>query len=192
MESNKSGNLTFKMSFNDETILKLNRKKNKRTMICSFIGFFFMVGVMILSLVSNNSETVVSVLFGVLAVFCLVYALVMINSTKSKASQKNDNLYFKYTFYSNGLQVSKNSRKNPDMFKDIVVCLYRASKNKKYIAKVIEEKDAFTFKVLTGTTDLIPVYQEYPLSKSVFNDDEQLENFIKSLKGIFTKDYIIK
>ena len=180
--------LTLLVSFNDETLLKHNKKSIKLISVLFILSAVFFASFFILStFVSNNPSIFVSAFWGIATILCILAPFFYARTTKYNS--KNDNLFYKYTFYADGMEIAKNSRRTPDTYKSEIICLYREFPNKQYVSKVIEHLDCFEFKIYTGTYNFVPQYKIYNLPKSAFKDSTMVNTFITSLKNLFKNDY---
>lgn len=190
MENNKEMAPLFQMSVdqNNEVVRKALGKKGKKLAIWVLIGGLFMLFGAIMS--AGAIDVWVPLFFGAFFLFCLITAIVMICQGNYKKSKEG--LVYKYLFFKDGLQVAKNTKRNPENFRIETACLYRSYKNKQYVAKVFEMNDGFIFKIYTGTYNFIPQYKEHALPKNVFSSAEQVATFSEIMKKIFVNDYIVK
>ena len=190
MENNEVVTPLFSLSVaqNNEVVRDSKGKKGKRLGVWVLIGGLFMLFGAIMS--ANSVDTWVPVFFGAFFLFCLITAIVMFGQGKYKPA--NEGLEYRFLFYKDGLQIAKNTKRNPEVFKNETACLYRSYKNKQYVAKVFETADRFSFKIYTGTYNFIPQYKEEALPKNVFSSSEKVASFSEIMKKIFGNDYIVK
>lgn len=187
---NDQPQFSINVPLNNEIFLKERKKSGIKLGIISLFAPLLFAGLFIWSLISGDTNIVISIIFAILAIVLIWPVIFLFRLGKNKP--KNDNLLYKFEFFEEGLSVSRNFAKDPEVFKNEKTCLYHESKNLQYICKVFEYSDRFTFKILTGTYNMSPQYDFQILPKDVFKDEKESKIFKEFLQKTFEKDLIIK
>lgn len=177
----------FIVPFNNQSILKGEKKLGRCLGVLTlFLGILLTLICAYLVSIQENQWVVF-----VFAVISLIFVLsAVICFRKGKVNPKNENRFYRYDFFADGLAIAKNSSKNLENYKNEVVCLYRPYSENKYIAKIYETNEELIFKIRIGSYNYIaPIYKKYYLPKSVLGNNEAI---ISKLKEIIGKDYIVK
>jgi hypothetical protein len=141
-------------------------------------------------LIPSSNETAVfgRILMLTLAVVCLLVAVMSFMMIKPKEKHKNRVLLF--DFYEYHVEIAwKDESINKG--KALGAVLYRAYKDKQYVAKVFLAADRLILKIMTGTYNAIPQYAHHTIPLDVIPQNElaPLKDF---LTETFGKDLAIK
>jgi hypothetical protein len=177
----------FETNYNCEELVNKRKNNGKKGWYIVALGLVFIIPAILIGLSDNPTKIAGVLLFLIFAASITGLGVYMV--TYNKENPKNNAKTMVFTFFEDHIHFRiNNDAKNK--VKNLSRCLYRPYKDLQYINSVTRTHDFITFKIYTGTYNMVPQFSKHDLPISCIGSAlNEFEDFIKDRIGT---DYKIK